>query len=132
VTTSRTDVVIREATTQDLEAIVDLLALASLAPGADDSADLAPYRPALAEIDATPGTYVLVAELEGVVVGVCQLITFCHLQARGGPLRRDRIDARAPGPPVRRGRWRPPRSRSRPRRCRWVLPRAADQQQRSP
>ena len=43
----------------------------------------AAYASALAEIDATDGA-VLVAELDGEVVGVCQLIVFRHLQRRGG------------------------------------------------
>jgi len=45
--------------------------------------DAEPYGRALREIAAGEGG-VLVAELDGEVVGVCQLIVFRHLQARGG------------------------------------------------
>lgn len=76
--------VIRTATEEDLGAAVELLVLGALEAGKDDPADLAPYRAALAEIDATPGNQVLVAEVDGRVVGVCQLLVFRHLQARGG------------------------------------------------
>jgi GNAT superfamily N-acetyltransferase len=50
----------------------------------EDPSDPAPYAAALEEIAATPGTDVLVAELDGSVVGMCQLITFRHVQQRGG------------------------------------------------
>ena len=49
----------------------------------EDPDDLAPYRAALRDI-ARSGGAVLVAELAGEVVGVCQLIVFRHLQAHGG------------------------------------------------
>jgi GNAT superfamily N-acetyltransferase len=54
-----------------------------LVEGKEDATDPAPYRAALAEIAQGPGA-VLVAELDGQVVGVCQLIVFRHLQTRGG------------------------------------------------
>jgi GNAT superfamily N-acetyltransferase len=65
---------------------VDLLAHGAIGAGPDRDVptDLTPYRAALAEIDATTGSEVLVAELDGAVVGVCQLTTFRHLQAEGG------------------------------------------------
>jgi GNAT superfamily N-acetyltransferase len=75
---------IRPARHDDLPAVVALLVGGSLVDGKDDASDLAPYRAALAEIDATPGSEVLVVEEDGDVVGVCQLIAFRHLQARGG------------------------------------------------
>lgn len=63
--------------------MVALLQAGALTQDADDT-DLAPYRVALADIGATPGTDVLVAVLDGRVVGTCQLITFRHLQHGGG------------------------------------------------
>jgi GNAT superfamily N-acetyltransferase len=54
-----------------------------LVEGKEDATDPAPYRAALAEIAQGPGA-VLVAEFDGQVVGVCQLIVFRHLQTRGG------------------------------------------------
>ncbi len=76
---------VRPATPDDAAALVALLRAGALGP-TDDGADgdLAPYRAALADIGATPGTEVLVAELDGRVVGTCQLVTFRHLQHRGG------------------------------------------------
>jgi GNAT superfamily N-acetyltransferase len=77
---------IRPATEADLGRIVELLMLGAVsgAPeGAEDPADLSPYRAALAEIETGEGA-VLVAELGGQVVGTCQLIVFRHLQRRGG------------------------------------------------
>ena len=50
----------------------------------EDPSDLAPYRRALAEISADPGGEILVADDGGQVIGLCQLITFRHLQERGG------------------------------------------------
>ena len=64
--------------------LVGLLAAGALGPTDDDPATSTPYRAALGDIAATPGTDVLVAELDGEVVGMCQLITFRHLQHRGG------------------------------------------------
>ena len=78
--------VIREADEADLGRIVALLTLGAVPggpPGIEDSDDLGRYRAALREIAGT-GAAVLVAELAGEVVGVCQLIVFRHLQGRGG------------------------------------------------
>ncbi len=75
---------VRTATPADLADAVALLVGGSLEPGKDDPSDLTPYRSALAEIAATPGAALLVAEEGGRVVGVCQLVVFRHLQARGG------------------------------------------------
>jgi GNAT superfamily N-acetyltransferase len=74
---------IRSARPDDVARVVELLAAGSLR-GGEDPSHLAPYQAALAEIAATPGSDVLVAELGGEVVGVCQLTTFRHLQERGG------------------------------------------------
>ncbi len=78
--------VIRRATEADLERVVGLLLLGP-PPGGhvpdEDPGDLAPYREALSEVDRGDGA-LLVAEDNGRVVGVCQLIVFRHLQSRGG------------------------------------------------
>jgi GNAT superfamily N-acetyltransferase len=74
---------VRRATEDDIPRILELFEHGSLRPGKEDPTDLTPYRAALAEIDQGPGG-VLVAEMDGQVVGVCQLIVFRHLQARGG------------------------------------------------
>jgi GNAT superfamily N-acetyltransferase len=78
-------VVIRLARAGDVGQMVELLAYGVL--GGDpqlDTPDLGPYEAALVEIDATDGCEVLVAELDGAVVGMCQLIMFRHLQSSGG------------------------------------------------
>ena len=78
--------VIREAQESDLGRVVELLLLGPVPggpPGTEDLADLGPYRAALHDIEACGGA-VLVAERDGEVVGVSQLIVFRHLQAHGG------------------------------------------------
>jgi GNAT superfamily N-acetyltransferase len=77
--------VIRPATEADLSRVVGLFVLGAVpgAPPVEDASDLAPYAAALREIDDGSGA-VLVAELDGEVVGVCQLIVFRHLQRKGG------------------------------------------------
>jgi GNAT superfamily N-acetyltransferase len=74
---------VRSARPDDVHRIVELLQAGTIR-GAEDPTDLAPYRRALSEIAATPGSEVLVAEVEGQVVGMCQLIVFRHMQERGG------------------------------------------------
>jgi GNAT superfamily N-acetyltransferase len=67
--------------------VVELLALGAL-PGAgrpeEAASALLPYERALREAAADERGAVLVAELDGAVIGVCQLIVFRHLQAGGG------------------------------------------------
>ena len=78
--------VIRPANEADLGRLVELLVLGAVPggpPSAEDPGDLAPYRAAWRDI-VEHGGLVLVADLGGEVVGVCQLIVFRHLQARGG------------------------------------------------
>jgi len=75
---------IRGAREADVGALVDLLVGGSLVAGNEDPGDPVPYREALAEIRSNPGCEVLVAEVDGVVVGMCQLIVFRHFQSRGG------------------------------------------------
>jgi GNAT superfamily N-acetyltransferase len=74
---------IRSARRTDVPRLAALLAAGTLR-GGEDAADLEPYRLALEEITAVSGNEVLVAELGGEVVGMCQLIMFRHLQERGG------------------------------------------------
>ena len=77
-------VAIRDARTTDLPDVIEMLAHGALVDGKEDPGDPGPYEAALAEIDATPGWALLVAEAGGLVVGTCQLIVFRHIQAAGG------------------------------------------------
>lgn len=74
---------VRGARPDDIGRIVELLAAGTLR-GGEDLSNPGPYLAALKEIEASPGSEVLVAEVDGAVAGVCQLITFRHLQERGG------------------------------------------------
>ena len=76
--------VIRRGTDADLPRVVELLALGAV-PGTREERRAEPerYREALAEIDRS-GSALLVAELDGQLVGVCQLIVFRHIQAGAG------------------------------------------------
>jgi GNAT superfamily N-acetyltransferase len=77
--------VIRDATEADLGRLAELMNLGGVPgrPPRETPDDPAPYRRALREIGDGEGG-VLVAELDGEVVGMCQLIVFRHLQAGGG------------------------------------------------
>lgn len=77
------EVVIRVASEADLERIIELFEHGSLVEGKEDPADMGPYRAALRDIAQGAGE-VLVAETGGDVVGVCQIVIFRHLQAKGG------------------------------------------------
>lgn len=74
---------IRDAVANDVPRLAQILAGGTIR-GTEDPSDLEPYRRALEDIDATPGSAVLVAEVDGQVVGMCQLVMFRHLQERGG------------------------------------------------
>jgi len=76
--------VIRSARDDDIDRMVELLEHGSLVEGREDPDDRPAYRSALAEIQSTPGCDVLVAETDGVVVGMCQVMVFRHLQHHGG------------------------------------------------
>jgi GNAT superfamily N-acetyltransferase len=78
------DLVIRRGTEADLPRVVELLALGAV-PGTSEERKAEPeqYRAALRDIDRS-GSALLVAELDGEVVGVCQLIVFRHIQSGGG------------------------------------------------
>ena len=75
---------IRRGSEDDLPRVVELLALGAV-PGTSEEREAEPeqYRAALRDIDRS-GSALLVAELNGEVVGVCQLIVFRHIQAGGG------------------------------------------------
>ena len=75
---------LRDAVDADVADLVRLLGACHTDSVAEDPRVVGPIRDALAEIDATDGNYVLVAELGGRVVAMLQLTTFRHLQHRGG------------------------------------------------
>ena len=77
-------ITVRPATPDDAGPLVELLRAGALGPSDEDPGHLDPYRSALADIAATPGAEVLVAERDGDVVATCQLLVFRHLQHRGG------------------------------------------------
>ncbi|MHB1534266.1 MAG: GNAT family N-acetyltransferase [Acidimicrobiales bacterium] len=74
---------VRDARPDDIGRIAELLAGGALTVREQPERP-EEYRRALEEIAATPGSDVLVAELDGEVVAMCQLITFRHLQHHGG------------------------------------------------
>ena len=76
--------VIRRGTEADLPRVEELLALGAV-PGTREEQRAEPERSrdALREIDRS-GSVLLVAEVDGEVVGMCQLIVFRHIQAAGG------------------------------------------------
>jgi GNAT superfamily N-acetyltransferase len=74
---------IRPARVADASRVLALLIGGALR-ASEDPSDLAPYEAALREITDNPGATVLVAEQDGEVVGICQVITFRHLQQTGG------------------------------------------------
>ena len=82
-TSSRPEVTVRTARASDAPRLAALLAAGTLRHG-EDPADPAAYEAALEDIAATPGNEVLVAEVDGVVTGMCQLVIFRHIQERGG------------------------------------------------
>jgi GNAT superfamily N-acetyltransferase len=73
---------VRSAAAGDVAALVDLLVGGSLV-AKEDPSDLAPYHRALEEIGRSDSNELLVAELDGNVVGMCQLFFFRHFQERG-------------------------------------------------
>ncbi len=78
------EVLVRPARGEDLTRLVELLDFGSLDVGREDPRNMERYQQALVEIDVTPGCELLVAEVQGEVVGVCQLIVFRHFQSMGG------------------------------------------------
>ena len=81
--TDHPDVVIRSVQPGDARRLAELLAQGTLW-GGERPEDPEPYRAAIEDIAATPGNDLLVAELGGEIVGMCQLIVMRQLQHRGG------------------------------------------------
>jgi ribosomal protein S18 acetylase RimI-like enzyme len=77
------DIRFRPATAADVPAIVALLADDPLGASREDPSDLAPYRAAFEAIAANPMHELIVAELDGAVVGCCQLSILHNLSRRG-------------------------------------------------
>jgi GNAT superfamily N-acetyltransferase len=76
-------VTVRVAHPTDASAVAALLADGAVT-NREDPSDPAPYARALATIGGTAGNDVLVAEVDGSVVGVLQLLVFRHIQQQGG------------------------------------------------
>jgi GNAT superfamily N-acetyltransferase len=77
------EVVVRDAVAADAGRLAELLAGGALRAKENPSRpDL--YADALSEIAATPGNAVLVATVDGEVLGMCQLIMFRQVQEQGG------------------------------------------------
>jgi GNAT superfamily N-acetyltransferase len=77
-------VTVRSARADDVPRLVELLEHGALVGGNEDASDTDAYVDALTGIRAVPGGDVLVAEVDGDVVGMCQLVVFRHFQRRGG------------------------------------------------
>jgi len=75
-------VTVRTATAGDAASIARLLAEGSLDEGAEDPEDPGAYAAAIGRIRASHGE-VLVAEVDGSVVGVVEVMVLEHLQHRG-------------------------------------------------
>lgn len=76
-------VTVRLADPGDAPAVAALLAGGAVT-NQEDPGDVDAYARTLAEVAGTRGNDVLVAELDGTVVGTCQLLVFRHIQQRGG------------------------------------------------
>lgn len=88
-TVSSTEAPVGDRVTVRLARPADAAAVAALLAGGavtnqEDPSDVDAYARALAEVAGTRGNDVLVAELDGAVVGTCQLLVFRHIQQRGG------------------------------------------------
>ncbi|QNE20697.1 GNAT family N-acetyltransferase [Kribbella qitaiheensis] len=78
-----TDVVIRRATSDDVPAIVAMLADDPLGAIRESPADLTPYQRAFAAIDADPNQFLVVADRNGEVIGTLQLTFIPGLSRQG-------------------------------------------------
>ncbi len=76
-------VVVREAALEDVPTIVAMLVDDPLGQSREDPADLAPYDAAFVRIAGDPGEVLVVAELDGQVVGTLQLSVLPSLSRRG-------------------------------------------------
>lgn len=81
--THHPDVVVRSARPGHARRLAELLTQGTLW-GGERPEDPEPYRVAIEDIAATPGNDLLVAEMDGEIVGMCQLIVMRQLQHRGG------------------------------------------------
>jgi len=77
-------VIVRSAELEDVERLVELLGYGALMDRTERPSELGAYRAALAEIQAAADNDLLVAEVAGEVVGMCQLVVFRHFQQLGG------------------------------------------------
>ena len=68
----------------DVERLIELVEHGALGGRREDPSDPSVYLAALAEIRRATGCDLLVAESDGRVVGMCQLVVFRHFQRRGG------------------------------------------------
>lgn len=105
-----TDVRFRQATIEDIQAVVDMLADDALGATRETPDDLTPYRDAFAAIDADPHQLLIVCEGGGQAVGTMQ-ITFIPGLSRKGSTRaliegvRVHRDARGTGLGTKMMQW---------------------------
>ncbi|MFJ9950445.1 GNAT family N-acetyltransferase [Kitasatospora sp. NPDC091207] len=78
-----TDLTIRRASTDDLPAIVAMLADDPLGAARESPDDLTPYLAAFARLDADPHQHLVVAERAGRTVGTLQLTVVPGLSRKG-------------------------------------------------
>jgi GNAT superfamily N-acetyltransferase len=69
---------------EDVERLVELLGYGASVDRTERPSELESYRVALGEIQRTAGNDLLVAEVAGDVIGMCQLVVFRHFQRLGG------------------------------------------------
>lgn len=74
---------IREATREDVPAIVRLLAADQLGAHREDPTELGDYLDAFGRVDADPNNLLVVADDDGTVVGTLQLTFIPYLTYRG-------------------------------------------------
>jgi GNAT superfamily N-acetyltransferase len=79
-----TSIQVRPAQLADVGRLVELLQLGALEASKDTTYDLSAYERALTEINESNRGVVLVADRDGLVVAMCQLIIFRHFQIGGG------------------------------------------------
>lgn len=75
--------IFREATAEDIPAIVAMLADDTLGATRETPADLVPYLSAFATVDANPNQILVVADDRGEVIGCAQITFIAGLSHRG-------------------------------------------------
>ena len=75
--------IFREATAEDIPAIVAMLADDALGAARETPGDLVPYLAAFATVDANPDQILLVADGHGEVIGCAQITFIAGLSHRG-------------------------------------------------